>query len=174
MKSSAGFPRRIHHRLHPNLYLGGLWYITICAYRRREIFSVIEDGAVHNLTIGRIIEEEWARIPLCRPGVILDESVIMPNHFHGILHLPFDRSQVRDEVRFELRPSSLGAVIGGFKSAVTSRARDLYGPRFNVWQEGFYEHGVRDEDDLNRIREYIRNNPANWDEDPENHGNRVT
>jgi hypothetical protein len=56
-------PRRSDHRLHPNVYLGGLWYITICSYRRKEVFSVIEDGVVHKLDIGRIIEEELLATP---------------------------------------------------------------------------------------------------------------
>jgi len=37
-----------------------------------------------------------------------------------------------------------------------------------LWRRDYYEHIVRDDEDLNRIREYIRNNPKNWENDPEN------
>jgi REP element-mobilizing transposase RayT len=64
---------------------------------------------------------------------------------------------------------SLGSLVAGLKSAVTSRVRDLFrDPAFEVWQDGYWDRGIRDEADLERTREYIRNNPAEWEQDPEN------
>ena len=37
-----------------------------------------------------------------------------------------------------------------------------------LWQRNYYEHVIRDEDDLDRIRRYIEENPLRWDQDPEN------
>ena len=37
-----------------------------------------------------------------------------------------------------------------------------------LWQRNYYEHVIRDEDDLDRVRRYIAENPLRWDEDPEN------
>jgi hypothetical protein len=37
-----------------------------------------------------------------------------------------------------------------------------------LWQRNYYEHIIRNESDLGNLREYIRNNPAKWDEDSEN------
>ncbi len=66
-------------------------------------------------------------------------------------------------------PRSLGSLIAGFKSAVTKRINMLRtSPGFPVWQRNYYEHIVRDEDDNNRIREYIVSNPVRWAEDENN------
>ncbi len=172
METSAGFPRRVHHRLHANVYMGGLWYVTICSHLRREIFSVVDGGEIYHLPIGRIITQEWLAVPQKRPGVILDEWVIMPNHLHAVLYIPCPNPAPAEGVRFARSRRSLGSLVAGFKSAVTSRVREMHHhPTFKVWQDGFWDHGVRDDQDLERIREYIRNNPAKWDEDPENRRN---
>jgi REP-associated tyrosine transposase len=64
---------------------------------------------------------------------------------------------------------SLGALIASFKThgaIPINRLRST--PGTPVWQRNYYEHVIRSEDDLLRVREYIRDNPAKWDEDPEN------
>ena len=64
---------------------------------------------------------------------------------------------------------SLGTIIGSFKSGVTRHINELRGmPGAKVWQRNYYERIIRNEDELNRIREYISNNPANWDTDEHN------
>jgi REP element-mobilizing transposase RayT len=64
---------------------------------------------------------------------------------------------------------SLGAFVGGFKSAITKRIGELRGlPRTPVWQRNYYEHVVRNEGSLHRIRQYIGDNPARWEFDQEN------
>ena len=63
-------------------------------------------------------------------------------------------------------PKSLGTIIGTYKSGVTRRInalRKTSGHR--VWQRGYYEHIVRNDRELERIRVYIRENPARWAED---------
>jgi|SRR5215208_726006 len=69
---------------------------------------------------------------------------------------------------------TLGDIVGAFKSITTNEyikgVDNKNWPRFNkrLWQRNYYEHVIRDEADLNRIRDYIQSNPANWDEDEEN------
>lgn len=64
---------------------------------------------------------------------------------------------------------SIGAMIGQFKSLTTKRINKLRNlPHIPVWQRNYYDHIVRDEMDLNRIREYIRDNPINWESDRNN------
>ncbi len=64
---------------------------------------------------------------------------------------------------------SLGAIVGSFKAATAKRINNMRGsPGAPVWQRNYYEHIIRDEGDLARIRQYIRDNPARWDEDEEN------
>jgi REP element-mobilizing transposase RayT len=68
-----------------------------------------------------------------------------------------------------MRPRSLAAWASGFKSAVTSRIRKLWKkPHATVWQEDYFEHVIRDEAELLRIRDYILSNPARWKVDREN------
>jgi REP element-mobilizing transposase RayT len=63
-------------------------------------------------------------------------------------------------------------MMAGFKSAVTRRINDLRGtPYMAVWQRNYYEHVIRNEDDLDEIREYMVNNPLKWDLDSENPNN---
>ncbi len=69
-------------------------------------------------------------------------------------------------------PGSLGAIVRGFKSAVTKRINELHGtPGDPVWQRNYYEHVIRNELVLNDIRLYIQTNPACWAEDSENPAN---
>ncbi len=64
---------------------------------------------------------------------------------------------------------SVGAIVGSFKSAVSKRTNELRGaPGAAVWQRNYYEHIIRNENDLKRIRQYIANNPARWAEGENN------
>jgi hypothetical protein len=66
-------------------------------------------------------------------------------------------------------PGSLGAIIRAFKSAVTKCINEHRGtPGAPVWQRNYYEHIIRSEESLRRIREYIANNPLRWHLDLEN------
>jgi len=124
-----------------------------------------------------------------RRNVRLDEFVIMPNHIHAIVFIDdhedkgrmqyapaetrdgrSDQSAFGNPGRKFCSPSeTLGAVVRGFKAAVTSKALDLgICPGKRVWQRNFYEHVIRSEKELNAIRQYVIDNPANWAEDSEN------
>lgn len=64
---------------------------------------------------------------------------------------------------------SLGAIVGSFKSTVAQRVNAAGGmPGAPVWQVNYYDHVIRSEEELDRIRQYIENDPARWSEDPEN------
>jgi REP element-mobilizing transposase RayT len=73
-------------------------------------------------------------------------------------------------------PKSVSSFMGGLKSVITKRVNELRNtPRVRVLQYRFYDHVIRNNDELNRIRRYIRNNPANWEKDTfkNNYGNTV-
>jgi putative transposase len=66
-------------------------------------------------------------------------------------------------------PNSIGSIIGQFKSAATKQImRSIPTPPSRIWQRNYYEHIIRNPDELSRIREYIRNNPIQWVMDHEN------
>ncbi len=64
---------------------------------------------------------------------------------------------------------SLGAIIQNFKKT-SSRTVHRIAPELegHVWQRNYYEHIIRDEFELDRIRDYVRLNPAKWADDPNN------
>lgn len=126
----------------------GPYFLTVCSYQRSLLFSEPEAAAV--------IEGCWHEIP-AHFAVELDEFVVMPNHIHGVLWMRAGHA----------RP--LQSVVGAFKAAASRRINELRGtPGARVWQRGYYDHVIRDEADLARVREYIATNPIRWELDPEN------
>ena len=126
--------------------------------------------------VGKIVEEEWLKTPTIRSNVALDDYVIMPNHLHGIVIINdvvgATRRVAPTKDKTTLRPNSLGAIIGQFKSSVPKRllsARLL--EKGTLWQRNYYEHIIRNDSDLTRIRTYIANNPLQWAIDEENPNN---
>jgi putative transposase len=158
-------------------YAQQAWYfVTLCTTGREERFGVIADGMVTLSAAGRIVEDEWWETLARRRSVRLDDYVIMPNHMHGILIINEDSDAVPSPSITGLRSPSrtLGAVIRGFKGASTARINVLQGtPGAPVWQRNYYEHIIRDDRDLDRIRTYIAANPARWHEDAEHPAHHV-
>jgi len=161
----------------------GAYFITLCTYQRETLFGeVVEDDMILN-KYGHIVLDEWMETAITRPGILLDEFIVMPNHFHAIVALPDAQGVVGAQSRapsgtdsaLRRAPKSLGALIAGFKSTVTKQINTLRAsPGVPVWQRNYYEHVIRDEAGLRRIREYIDNNPTTWaldDEHPTRVGN---
>jgi putative transposase len=149
----------------------GAYFITVCTWNWRCIFGEIMAGEMRLNESGKVVEHEWSETEKVRAQVKLDYYVIMPNHFHGIFFIQNpDRAthRVAPTGRKPFGPASgsVGAIMGQFKSKATKRINELWktsGAR--VWQRNYYEHVIRDDDDLNRIRQYIIDNPARWQED---------
>ncbi len=118
------------------------------------------------------MHDEWINTEKFRENVELDEFIVMPNHFHGIviineLDMALGTARRAPTEGFG-KPvaGSLSTIMRSFKSAVTKRineSRNIPGAQF--WQRNYYEHVISDDYDLNRIQEYIVNNPAKWEED---------
>jgi len=89
----------------------------------------------------------------------------MPNHVHGILCIVENVGAKNFSPLQDNRPcgtaKTVGSIIRGFKTGVTKWIRNNMDIN-NVWQRNYYEHIIRSKNDLNRIREYIVNNPAKW------------
>ena len=158
----------------------GAYFVTICTHDRVFLFGQIENGEMTSSEPGHMVEQYWNEIPAHFPHVELDAFVIMPNHVHGILLITEPVGAKNFSPPPPPRPSpqrqrpgtskTVGSVIRGFKIGVTKWMRE-HTLIPNVWQRNYYEHIIRDEADLNRVREYIAANPARWDEDDENPGN---
>jgi REP element-mobilizing transposase RayT len=161
-------------RLHEYDYTrAGAYFVTICAKDRECSFGNIERGIFAPSSMGEIVAECWGVLPRHFDHIETDAFIVMPNHIHGILVFR-ESGTGRGTIyraptprRFgEGQANSLATVIGNFKAAVTRKVRAKQdASRAAIWQRNYYEHIVRDEDDLNRIRRYIIDNPARWAED---------
>ena len=150
----------------------GAYFITICTQDRECLFGEVVDGEMHMNAAGKIVYEEWLRTEAIRSEVKLDVFQVMPNHIHGIVFITGDRvDHVGAHGRAPLRraPKSLGSLVAGFKSTVTKRINQMRcTPGQPVWQRNYYEHVIRNERELDAVRQYIVDNPARWPEDREN------
>ncbi len=155
----------------------GAYFVTICAHDRKCLFGEIADGVMHLNQFGNIVDAEWLKTPRIRPAVELDEYVIMPNHMHGIFFINDDGRGTEHRaptVEQFGKPThnSVPTIMRSYKGTVKIQINELRNaPGARVWQDNYYEHVIRDDEDLNRIREYIINNPMRWTED-ENHPRR--
>jgi REP element-mobilizing transposase RayT len=152
--------------------LENYYFVTICSFQRQKIFSKIENKKIYLTEIGEIINEEWFKTQNIRENVIMDDIVIMPNHIHGIIVINSQLSAektTRRVVSTTLKKNSLGSIIGQIKSITTKRIkRMLNNPKINIWQRNYYEHIIRNENELYEARKYIQNNPLKWSEDEYN------
>jgi len=155
----------------------GAYFVTICAQGRECLFGDTANGALRLNDAGRMVQAVWGELPTNYPGVETDAFVVMPNHVHAIIVFvgaaPCDRPD--DGQPQGVAPTlSLPDVVHRFKTMTTKRYVDgvkLMGwtPfRGHLWQRNYYEHIIRDETELGRIREYITTNPARWAVDREN------
>jgi putative transposase len=150
----------------------GGYFVTICTKNHAPIFGGIRDGEMVLNEIGQIASEEWQKSIHIRKEIKLDAWVVMPNHIHGIVIITQGEdvdvgAHGRAPLPYPRRsPRSLGSFIAGFKSSVTKRINKLRNtPGQPVWQRNYYEHIIRNEDDLGITRQYIARNPIQWDLD---------
>ena len=145
----------------------GYYFVTICCYRRQRLFGKIIDGVMQLNQYGEIVAETYEWLSWRYPYVHLDEWIIMPNHFHGIIVLT-DKPR-RGESRFaptQPKRKPLGQLIGAFKTVSTKKINIIRNaPGTPIWQRNYYEHIIRNEQALNNIRQYIVNNPSSWHQD---------
>jgi REP element-mobilizing transposase RayT len=145
----------------------GAYFVTICVHDRRPILGTVEEDRVAHTDCGRAVVDCWRWLGERYPHVEIDEWIVMPNHLHGIVVLC---DAERDGSRTGgTRRKPLGELIGAFKTVSTQRVNALRARAGEpLWQRDFYEHIIRDEVELDRIRQYIATNPLQWALDREN------
>jgi REP-associated tyrosine transposase len=136
------------------------------------MFGRIENGKMRLNRFWEIVQQEWGNSAQIRPEIIFDEFIIMPNHLHGIViinQLSADTVGAHGRAPLHRKPRSLGSFITGFKSIVTKGINEIrLTPCSPVWQRNYYEHIIRNDYALAKIREYIHYNPLKWDLDRDN------
>lgn len=174
------FDPEIHHRRsirlqHYDYAQAGAYFVTICVQNRTCLLGTISEGQTWVNDHGKIVNECWNDLPDHYGQVVLDEFIVMPNHVHGIIILSDDKvgAGFKPALTGEPAPTNrnhgLPEIIRAFKTFSARRINQTRNtPGMSVWQRNYYEHVIRNDDDLNKVREYIINNPAGWDKDKEN------
>lgn len=178
----------IHHRKSIRLKgydysQAGLYFVTICVQDRKCLFGDIVNGAMILNDAGRMVENEWLKLPQRFPNITLHEFVVMPNHFHTIMEIVGATLVVAQNdggqpdmgqpqgIAPTTKPKTVGDMVGAFQSIVTVEyirgVKQLGWQPFNgkLWQRNYWEHIIRNEQSYHQIAEYIVNNPKNWEND---------
>jgi putative transposase len=163
----------------------GAYFVTICTRDRECLFGDIVDGEMRLNNAGRMIQRWWYESAEKFKNIELDQSVVMPNHFHGIIKIvgaalcgrPENNTYHGKTGQPHRVAPTLGDIIDWFKTMTTNeyirnvKLRDWPSFYGKLWQRNYYEHVIRNDDDLNRVRQYIIENPMKWYEDKDNPAN---
>lgn len=153
----------------------GAYFVTICTYKRQHLFGYVDkDGMMQLNDYGKIVRGCWQDLPDHYNNIELDAFVVMPNHVHAIIFIlnPDTTSDVAAGLRPATTPESPSKKHGltefvralkSFSARRINEKRNVAG--VPVWQRSFYDHIIRDEISLNKLREYTLYNPAWWAED---------
>ncbi len=142
----------------------GYYFITICTHNRHHYFGSIA-GEVLSLTpAGNMVADAIRESESVFPSTAVDSFIVMPNHIHVL----FGQS-----VRLEDEPGTtdLIDVVQWLKSTTHQRFRKgVLKHRWTpydrlVWQEGYHDHIVRNERELDALRAYVMKNVATWEKD---------
>lgn len=193
---------RKQNRLPQELYQKDSWYfVTICVQDRVEIFveatptistfveaSLSRQNHFKLNSIGKIVQKTWLNLPKIFENIFLDQYVIMPNHFHGIIGFNGKPVQINTN-----KIVNLGSIISRFKNDSRrdvvslfenndngvnfgetgsplreneqfSHLKAVFNPH-KFWQKSFHDRIIRSDQDLHKTREYIQNNPLKWELD---------
>lgn len=144
----------------------GEYFVTICAKDREQIFGRIDADRMVLNGFGEIVASCWRDLPNHYACVQTDEFVVMPNHVHGILVITESNLVGEGSEPSPTRRYPLSEIVRSFKTFSARRINELRRtPGLSVWQRNYFEHIIRDDRSLERIREYIASNPERWQED---------
>ena len=133
----------------------GYYFITICTHGK--VCRFWSHGALN--PCGQLVLRRIETLPARFPSLQLDQAVVMPNHLHILFYLQRHEGQSVMDVIHWLKTTTTNDYIRGVKAGVFEPYRD------RLWQRSYYDHVVRNERDLQEIRQYIVNNPLKWNLD---------
>ena len=174
----ATHPRRSIRLPEYDYSQSGAYFLTICTQKRQCLFGTINDDILQLNDAGLMVTKWYLELSNKFSDIECGEFVCMPNHIHAIIRNVGANLCVRPHQHLQANTSKgdhigspLHRIVGWFKTMTTNayiRGVKTHGwPRFagTLWQRNYWEHIVRDEEDLYRITEYIQNNPAQWELD---------
>ncbi len=152
----------------------GAYFVTICSQDRLPVLGNIVGDEVQVSRVGEIVKTFWHDLPNHYASIELDEFIVMSNHVHAIVWILDSSTQLSPVVGEGLRPSptkpsnnpSLPEIIRAFKSYSARGVNKTCNTSGNpLWQRGYYEHIIRNDEDLYQHRSYVANNPLKWSAD---------
>ena len=157
------FPKRRNMRLKDYDYSrNGAYFITICTHNRQHLLGTMIVGAalappdnaseIVLTEYGKNVKLHIESLHRHYDGICVNKYVIMPNHIHTIVVINTGGASAAPT-------TTLGNLIRGFKSGVSRECG------FSIWQRGYHDHIIRNEDEYQKIWEYIDENPMRWTED---------
>ncbi len=170
----------------------GAYFFTLVTRERANLFGRIDQGVMDVNRFGEIIHRVWLDLPRHYPYITLDWFVLMPNHVHAIIFqnhddkgrggssldvkttmlkpLPGDVMTVSggETCPYKMRRHGLSEIVRALKSFSARRINQIRSaPGQAVWQRNYFERIIRNQKELDAIREYITDNPRRWTEDKE-------
>jgi putative transposase len=155
------------------------YFVTICSQDRACVFGEVVNDEIELCEIGQSVLDGWMHLRDRFPSLILDTFMIMPNHVHGLIVVtqsvgagsprPLTRARGHSNAHEEgaetapLHRPKLGQIVAYFKYQTTKLVNKMRGtPGARLWQRNYYEHVIRNEEELRRARAYILTNPLRW------------
>ncbi|HAW80275.1 MAG TPA: transposase [Balneola sp.] len=157
----------------------GFYFITICTNQKECLFGGVINGEMHMNECGVVASNYLKQIDTRYPNTIIHEHIVMPNHIHVIIEIvntipfvgaihesPLQRNANPELYRNHRRKMLIPKIIGWYKMNTAKQINQIRKtPGAKIWQRGYYDHIIRNEESLCHIREYIKNNPMNWNKD---------
>ena len=158
----------------------GVYFVTICTHKHECVLGDVIDGLMILNDWGTAADRFWNEVSAHFHGVAVDAHVIMPNHAHAnivIVHDSTRRGEVASPSMATLRAAepggvspplqpTLGQIVAYYKYQTTKAINLMRGtPGAKFWQRNYWEHVIRNDAEMNRIREYIETNPERWSDD---------
>jgi len=153
----------------------GIYFVTACAHRRICLFGEVKGSEMVSNEFGQVVHTLWLRLAERYAQATLDALVLMPNHIHAIVEIADVAGNVGAihelplQDQLQRRRMLIPRVVGWLKMTSAKRINLMRGtPGVPVWQRNYWEHVVRNEESMRRIREYIMSNPQRWHLDRQN------
>ena len=173
----------------------GIYFITICAVYHNKFFGKIINDQMELSNKGIIVKEELLKTFVIRKNIKLHEYVIMPNHVHLLMeikkqnnnnqlnncrdvacyvsttknNISTDQKRISKGSNFSIispKENTISSIMRSFKSAVTKQINPK--TTFFAWQPRFHDEIIKDKNRFFMIKQYIKNNPKNWEKDEYN------
>jgi REP element-mobilizing transposase RayT len=173
----------------------GRYFVTIVVRERWQLFGTIVNGKMVRNVFGEIAAQEWNNTTNLRDNVSLGAFIIMPDHVHFVVHIDEQRKQKQfNSAEIDRRagvvqgkhinkPGSLGAIVRGYKGAVTRQVltavavyKDVQDERMRhvcerletqktIWLRNYNESIIKSQRHYGNVTNYIKNNPNKWEKD---------